>query len=302
MRLVGTGMCAALNVHAGLDPRLQCEDDFRIDPALGVAVVSSGNGATGAQGRAGAVLTTWSVIGEAEAAVSGMSGDGVLDAGFRRAHEVVDRMTWNWSAHKPVHSAAAVRLEGDRLWLAHVGTARVSRIESDRLTPLTEPHTFLNSLPVEQRAQWIEKYAEIDRVVTRALGMGAPDHDVAEIAVTPGEWFLIASPIVHEALTDAEIAEVLTAKDRSLAQMAADLMRELAAAIVYGRSVAFVIVGVGEGAPRDGQGGSSRPPLGWLFQPGQTLPEAPPEWQRETASRGPDTRWFEELAGPIMAL
>lgn len=302
MTLVGTGMCAALNAHAGLDPRLQCEDDFRIDPALGVAVVSSGNGVTGAQGRAGAVLTTWSVIGEAEAVGSGVSGDAVLDAGFRRAHEVVDRVTWSWSAHKPVHSAAAVRLDGDRLWLAHVGTARVSRIESGRLTPLTVPHTYLNSLPVEQRAEWVEKFAEVDRVVTRALGHGAPEHDVAEILVKPGEWFLIASPTVHAALSDDVIAELLSARGRSLEQLREDLLGELAAAIVYERSVAFVIAGVGEGAPRDGQGGSSRPPLGWLFQPGRALPEAPPEWRRETASRGPDARWFAELAGPIMAL
>lgn len=303
LRLRGLGVRAAWERGPGgevvaLDHRL-CEDDFRVDPALGVAVVVSGRGAIGAQGRPGAVLAVWSVVGEVAAA--GADAEDALAAGLRRAHAAVERLTWSWrGAIRPATSAAAVRLRGDRLEVAHVGTVRVSRLTPSGVVALTGDH----SLGREAAAQGLAAPPELAWAPTRSLGLGAGHGEHLSVPARDGEWFLIASGSVHRALPDEAIAAALELApdlEGPEARVLA-LLDRLRGASDHG-SVALALVGVtGDPRPRPAVGGSTRPPEGWLFMPGRPLPEPPAGWRPETGSAGPDRRWFAEIADPLREL
>jgi serine/threonine protein phosphatase PrpC len=302
--LVGAGVCAAwtsdLEERRVMHPSRFCEDDFRVEPDSGLAVVASGRGAIGAQGRPGAVLAAWSVAGEV-AELRAVKGDQRLAAGFVRAHAAVERVTWSWRGPiAPATSAAAMIVDGERAWIAHVGTARVSRLTRDSLVPVTAEHSLARAL-AEEGHEVPAAMAEYAGVPTRSLGLGRPGHEHHVVPVRPGDWFLIASQAVHRLLTDEVIVEVLGADGAP--DMHAHALLERLVAASLGDSVGFVVVGVVAGTRRvEASGGSRRPPAGWLFNPGRPLPEPPPNWRADTGSTGPDQRWFAEVAGPLMAL
>ncbi|MEZ4454359.1 MAG: hypothetical protein R3B09_33210 [Nannocystaceae bacterium] len=310
LRLHGSGARAAWSV--GLDRRTiedepdRCEDDFQIDPSRGVAVVASGRGAIGAQGRPAAVLAAWSVVGEASR--PGEAGDARLDAGLRRAHEAVDRLTWTWRGPlKPSCSAAAMLLDGDRLSIAHVGAARISRIERGRVHPWIREHTVAAAFAAEGRALPPE-LAPVARAPTRSLGEGPPVHARASAPARSGDAFLIASACLHAVLDDLEIADAL-ALSRPWTDDPTDLPDRIEALTARVRgaidflSLALALVRVvAEPGPRAAVGGSRRPAESWLFQPGRPLPEPPPRWRRDAVGGGPDRAWFDEVAGPLYAL
>lgn len=311
LRLRGLGLRAAWSRGGAGDEvvaldRSRCEDDFRIDPERGVVVVASARGVTGAQGRPGAVLAVWSVVGEAGGPARTGAED-PLEAGLRRAHAAVERLTWSWrGAIRPTASAAAMLLRGDELRFAHVGTVRVSRLTASGVVALTRDHSLGNELAAEGLAA----PPALVWAPTRSLGGGKFYCDHASVPARDGEWFLIASASLHRALPDDAIARALelsrpSAPDPEGLETRCFALLDRLRSATDDVSAAFAIVGATTDPrpwPRPAIGGSQRPPEGWLFMPGRALPDPPPGWRPETGSTGPDRRWFEEIADPLRNL
>lgn len=282
--LSGLGCCAG-------------DDDFFIDPASGLAVVASGGGVISGQGRPGAILATWSLLGEVRAAGEEMGPSACLDLGFRRANEAVDRVTWSWrGAARPATMAAAVIHEGDRLWTGHVGTCRVFRLTPSGLRPLTTDHDLgrdARELGVAVPRRWAHLPARI-------LGKSGR-HEVTSAAVAEGDELLLTTPGVHRLLPLEDLEQLCSAGgDRT--QRADRLNQRLAEEALREDGYAFALVGV---EPPTGRcvatKGSRCPRRSWLFQPGTPLPEPPAGWRPDTGCAGPDERWFAEIASRVVA-
>jgi hypothetical protein len=240
------------------------EDDVRIDPSLGVAVVAAGRGVIGEQGRPASTIALWSLLGE-------LMAGGDLARGFARAHAAVRRLTWAWASglRKPWAMMAALQIVGDdRAVVAHTGTCRVSRITSDGLIPITTDHRFAG------------KFA------SHVLGMGDAFHELTELSVTAGDRFLLADNHLHELLDERAIAASCSTADALCARMI-DSRHHGAAS--------FALVEVVDRSRLDAPSGtSSEPPRSWLYAPGEPLPDPPPAW-REGIERNPFPEWFDEV-------
>jgi serine/threonine protein phosphatase PrpC len=306
--IVGVGMSAGWTTHptTGAVRRVSSESDFRIEQATGLAVVASGAGATGNQGRPGAILSVWSLVGEVTAEAErrraaeevSSSSETSLAAGFGRAHEAVARTTWSWEGTlRPTVGAAALLLDGDHVWLGHVGTCRVSRLRRGVVVPITRDHSLGMVADAERASAPLAP--PLQSVPTRALGQGDDPWQIRAERVRDGDWLFLANAAVHRALSDDQIGALLFPEDDLSVDplsRADELLNRLLGSAESG-SVAFALVGIRDRPEREtSMGGSMTPPLSWLFQPGKPLPEPPPDWRRETGSRGPDARWFKEIA------
>ncbi len=283
-------------------PGCSTEDDFWVDPQLGLAIVARGIGAIGGQGKPAGKLAVWSLAGEvgAPAASSGDSAQAGVQRGMDRAQTAVQRLSANWPSGlgKPMATMAALLLAGPTAIVAHIGDCRVTRIRPDSVEILTTEHTLATMFPSEHLAP------QIARVLTRALGSdGAPE--IQRLAVQLGDVFLLTTADVHDALPGSELAGVL-------AQMAApgcdpaavldELVRKIEAQKPDGGRATLALVKVGHGRGRQPTRGSSRAPrLPWLFAPGAPLADPPGRWATGTPGHGPDQRWFSEVHGGVMA-
>lgn len=282
MRIVGTGAAK---------PDELCPDDFRLDINLGLALVASALGANDAQARPAAVLATWSVAGEVEA----QADESALERGAQRAHEAIERLSAGWgNLLRPAAMTSALRLVGARAQIAHVGRCRVSRVRGAGLEALTQNHDLATECALIPGAPDVPP--EIGRVPTRVLGGGATSRvDVHDIPVDVGDELLLATPALMEQLEPAIVRE-LCRPDQPLVPRAIALWDHARALDIR---FAFILARVvddkvdGEVEPR-ALGGSRRPEPSMFFAPGAPLP--PPDM--ETA-RGPDSRWFKEIANPL---
>lgn len=266
-------------------PEVYCPDDFRIDPGLGLALVTSGLGANDYQARPAAALATWSVAGELEA----QADEGALARGARRAHEAIERLSAGWGGLiRPGAMIAALRLAGSQAQLAHAGRCRIFHVGSGGLDALTQDHDLAAEAALTPGAP--EVPPELRRITTRALG-GTPHMDIRLVPVAPGDEFLLATPALVERLDPAVVA-ALCRRERPVASRAIALWDHACALAI---PFAFVLVRVvaGEVNPR-ALGGSRRPQPGMFFAPGAPLP--PPT---AATDRGPDERWFKEIGTPL---
>ncbi len=282
-------------------PGWYTEDDFRVDPQLGLAVVARGIGAIGGQGKPASKLAVWSVAGEVGAPESGFRGRDTAQArvqrGITRAHAAVARLSANWPAGlgRPIATMAALLLDGPTAIVAQIGDCQVIRVRADGLEKLTTEHTLANMLPAGSVPP------ELARVLTRALGRdGEPE--LCTIDVRPGDVFLLAASDLG-ALSPSELAEVLQrvfARGLDVAAVLDELIRMLTRRTPEGGTANLALVKVGHGHGRPATGGSAQAPgLRWLFAPGEPLADPPIEWSAGT-SGGPDRRWFAEVFAGVM--
>jgi protein phosphatase len=103
-------------------------------------------------------------------------------------------------------------LAGATAAVAHVGDSRAYRLRDGKLEQLTQDHTWVNEQVV---AGFLSKEQArshpLKNVVTRALG-GESDVlvDVKELAVQPGDLFLLCSDGLTGMLSDADIRDRLS--------------------------------------------------------------------------------------------
>jgi protein phosphatase len=106
----------------------------------------------------------------------------------------------------------ALAFEGDQLCVAHVGDSRAYRIHGDAITRLTRDHSFLEQFKEINPGMTREEEQNFPHknVITRALGLADDvDVDVKQLAVEPGDMFLLCSDGLSGHVEDEEILEVV---------------------------------------------------------------------------------------------
>src|SRR5947207_8517561 len=182
------------NSAAATDPgrrRRLNEDSYVCEPPL--FAVADGIG--GAQ--AGEVAS-----GLAAAALRDNSGDGDGDARGRvdslvqeANRRVYERQAAGAAVSGMGTTMTAALVEGDHVWIGHVGDSRAYRIRDDSLEQLTEDHSLVAELVRSGKLSPEEAESHPQRsVVTRALGTD-PDVDVDtfDVDAQPGDLFLLCS-------------------------------------------------------------------------------------------------------------
>lgn len=104
-----------------------------------------------------------------------------------------------------------LRLEDDRIRIAHVGDSRAYRLRDGDLELLTEDHTLVNRMVQEGKLTPAEARIHPHRsILTRALGVeGRLEVDLRDHDARPGDRILLCSDGLTSVLADDRIAEVL---------------------------------------------------------------------------------------------
>ncbi len=108
----------------------------------------------------------------------------------------------------------AMLLDGERATIAHVGDSRAYRWRENRLTQLTDDHTWVNEqVSAGNISETQARSHPFKSVVTRALG-GAREVEVevCEVEVAAGDRYLLCSDGLTGMITDERIAEYLRSR------------------------------------------------------------------------------------------
>lgn len=106
-------------------------------------------------------------------------------------------------------------VRGTQAWVANVGDSRCYRLRAGKLERLTQDHSLVDEqvrmgrLTPEQAA-----VSPFRNVITRAVGTG--DHvtaDIQEIALSAGDFYLLASDGLTRELDDDRIAQIISTGD-----------------------------------------------------------------------------------------
>lgn len=102
----------------------------------------------------------------------------------------------------------AVRLDGGRAHVTHIGDGRVYRVRDGGVEQVTHDHTMVAALIAEGRLSPDEARSHPHRaLLNRALGTGEPDD--AEIEVAPGDRLVLSTDGVHAMVGADELAALL---------------------------------------------------------------------------------------------
>jgi PPM family protein phosphatase len=205
------------------------EDSLLVAPEMNLFVVADGMGGL-ASGEVASHLTvdtifahcceahcnpSLALIGECVEGVSQISNR--LVSSIRLANQVVHQEAGKIGAQQGMGSTVvAVRCEGDRMSVVHVGDSRAYRLRDDCLEQLTPDH----SLVAEQvrQGQMTEREAgdsNLQNILIRALGIDSEvEADVIEELLVKGDTILLCTDGLTRELSDSQIAAILRrAKD-----------------------------------------------------------------------------------------
>ena len=179
---------------AATDPgrrRRHNEDAYVCEPPLFAVADGIGGAQAGevASGLAAAALRDGSGDGDGDAR-------GRVDALVQEANRrVYQRQAADDSVSGMGTTMTAALVEGDHVWIGHVGDSRAYRIRDGSLEQLTEDHSLVAELVRSGKLSPEEAEDHPQRsIVTRALGTD-PDVDVDtfQIEAKPGDLFLLCS-------------------------------------------------------------------------------------------------------------
>ncbi|MGH9736915.1 MAG: Stp1/IreP family PP2C-type Ser/Thr phosphatase [Candidatus Acidiferrales bacterium] len=231
------------------------EDSFAIEPELNLFVLSDGMGGQ-ASGEIASRIATETVVEYCRAAerdslslpqqdrLSGLSDKSSrLAAGIRRANSAIRNAALNQpECHGMGATVVAVRFDGCRMSLAHVGDSRAYRFRSGQLEQLTRDHSFVaEQLRQGLLTQWEAEQSQMQNVLLRALGQ-EPDVeiDVTEELVLDDDAILLCSDGLTRELSDEQIA--VTLENAEDAQSAADCLVSAANDAGGGDNITAVVV------------------------------------------------------------
>src|SRR5947208_15542497 len=198
------------NSAAATDPgrrRRHNEDSYVCEPP--VFAVADGIG--GAQ--AGEVAS-----GLAAAALRDNSGDGDgdmpgrVDALIQEANRrVYQRQAADAAVSGMGTTMTAALVEGDHVWIGHVGDSRAYRIRDDSLQQLTEDHSLVAELVRSGKLSPEEADGHPQRsIITRALGTDPDvDPDTFSIETAPGDLFMLCSDGLTSMVEDEDILQTV---------------------------------------------------------------------------------------------
>ena len=211
---------SAAATHPGTR-RARNEDAWLNRPELGLWAVADGAG-----GHQAGEAASRTAIEALEAIPPGLTGAELLaQLRLRLAgvHSALGRAAGELGAHAVMASTIVALLTRDEhfacIW---AGDSRLYRARDGALSQITRDHNLAQEtadacLPAERN------------IVTRALGSGAEEAGFEKItgALAPGDRFLLCSDGITKALSDAELATLLLARDardlaRSIVQAALD--------------------------------------------------------------------------------
>jgi PPM family protein phosphatase len=231
------------------------EDSFRVAPEMNLFVLSDGMGGL-ASGEIASRLSVDCVVrhcGDARANPSqplvGRRIDGIsetsnrLASAIRLANQAVRDAAKEKSAEGRMGATlVAVRVEGQRLSIAHVGDSRIYRLRNGGFEQLTRDHSFVAEQMLHGRMTAEEASSSaLQSVLIRAIGIEPEvDVDANDELLMEGDTMLLCSDGLTRELSDEQIAGIL--RENEDAQEAADTLVDFAKQAGGGDNITVIVV------------------------------------------------------------
>jgi len=231
------------------------EDSYRAAPELNLFVLSDGMGGL-ACGEVASRLAVETIVEHCRKAsatpslpLTGLRIGGVSDATNRLASaiRVANSAIYNTAQGNTGERAmgatvVAVRLDGEKMSVAHVGDSRVYRLRGDEFTQLTRDHSFVAEEMRQGRMTAAEAgTSRLQNVLIRALGIDPTvEVDVSEEVFLENDTVLLCSDGLTRELSDTQIGAVL--RETEEPQEAADRLIDLAKSAGGGDNITVLVV------------------------------------------------------------
>jgi PPM family protein phosphatase len=231
------------------------EDSFCVAPEMNLFVLSDGMGGL-ASGEIASRLTVDGVVKHChEARVNaalplvGKRIAGISEASNRLVsairvanHAVHDAAREKGDEGRMGSTLAAIRIDCERMSLAHVGDSRIYRLRGGAFEQLTRDHSFVAEQMRQGRMTAEEAGSSaLQSVLIRAIGIDAEvDVEASDELLMEGDTVLLCSDGLTRELSDAQIAAVLG--EHEDAQEAADSLVDLAKQAGGGDNVTVIVV------------------------------------------------------------
>ena len=200
--------------------RAENQDSFEITP-IGdcvLAVVCDGMGGAAAGYLAGEMAAA-RFTAHARASLNAEDGSGDART-LREAAEEANRKVYHFSCESEEYAGmgstlvAGIFRPGEAT-VVNIGDSRAYRIAKDGLVQLTKDHSLVQAMV--ERGELTPAQAKRHpkrNLITRAVGTDAfVDTDIFEVAVRDGDYFLLCSDGLTNAVDDAEIHRLVLAAD-----------------------------------------------------------------------------------------
>lgn len=219
-----------VEIAGATDPglvRKNNEDNFAVDPDLGLLVVADGMGGHNS-GEVASDLAAKTIVDFARKMIGGAKNV-IPEGGTRglspRASQLeffvktANTMIYEKGRAFPKDAGmgttvVAALVDAKGLTVAHVGDSRAYLWRGGALSQLTEDHSLVGEqvkrgqLTADQAAR-----SNLQNILTRALGAEADVAvDTADHPLLPGDIVLLATDGVNKMVTDAEVAAVVAAE------------------------------------------------------------------------------------------
>ncbi|MGC1687859.1 MAG: Stp1/IreP family PP2C-type Ser/Thr phosphatase [Candidatus Acidiferrales bacterium] len=200
------------------------EDSFAVSREMNLFVVSDGMGgqASGEIASRLAVETvlahcfesssnsTYPFVGERIAGISETSNR--LASGIRSANQAILQTARASAAQRGMGATiVAVRCEGERMSVAHVGDSRAYRFRGNELEQLTRDHSLVaEQVRYGELTEAEGSTSELQNVLLRGLGIDSEvEVDVTDELLVEGDLILLCTDGLTHEVPDTQIASIL---------------------------------------------------------------------------------------------
>jgi serine/threonine protein phosphatase PrpC len=270
----------AVEIAGATDPgivRKNNEDNFAVDPDLGLLVVADGMGGHNS-GEIASDLAAKTIVDFARKMLGGVKnivpGGGTHGLSVRASQleyfvKTANTMIYEKGRAFPKDAGmgttvVAALVDAKGLTVAHVGDSRLYLWRKGELTQLTEDHSLVGEqvkrgqITADQAAR-----SNLQNILTRALGVEAEVAvDVADHPLLPGDIVILATDGVNKMVTDAEVAATISTEREPARIVDALIAKSRAGGGVDNITVVAARVPGGAGAADGGVGGLVRRLLG----------------------------------------
>ena len=220
----------AVEVAGATDPgrvRKNNEDNFAVDPELGLLLVADGMGGHNS-GEVASDIASKTIVEFARRMLGGAKsqlpegGTASLSPRGRQLEYFVktaNTMIYEKGREFPKNAGmgttvVAALVDGKSLTVAHVGDSRLYVWRGGELTQLTEDHSLVGEQVKRGQITAAEaSRSNLQNILTRALGAeGDVQVDVADHPLLPGDLVLLATDGLSKMVPDDEVARTIAAE------------------------------------------------------------------------------------------
>lgn len=191
--------------------RLSNEDTFRIAPEQKAFFVADGMGGE----QSGEIASFIAAEAFMQLSTQIRSAPEFLCCVFDQAqNRVLERAKTEPACAGMGTAVVAAALDGDLLYIGHLGDARAYLCHGDGLVRLTSDHSTIARAVLRGDLSWEEARLHPGRsTLYKAIGFeGQAEPDFSSVRVTPGDRLLLCSDGLWDELPDSEIKDVLTSE------------------------------------------------------------------------------------------